>query len=928
MVSTILKFLALHTFFWHLSWATSESPGTVNAQDSYNCEVDGADSCVQDASVLLQTSLTHANENSETPALSSRRMSREPADQHNSQIAAGVARKNRSVEALHGFKKKLSAAQLPAPEVAPEIIPVPFSVEPSMAFSLIGTTIVVWLTYKLSVSNLTLEPRKSTSVPEAESQKNGFVAEGPCTIIAWCMLALVLFMLSTLGFHQWAEGGAAAVYAIRGLTAWTIFIPIGIVLLLAASLGILTNPRISSFSKKLWLFVLALLWVSIMAAGVFLARVTLACGVIFCFGSSVADGVNSAPFGLWLLLVGAVFLLGLFIMYPAWMKKSNGGMAYTAFPSRMRSRKAVELACGLCLSLVVLPTLFFLSTILGNQVDMFSPAEIAEFEALTVTDAEFQGAWLSTMNVKLSDELVMKIFPDTLLYFSFLEVIALTAVAANMLPSFGRWLNKKGNPDGFTNGEKIAMALFGILLILWVHYWLLDHSYHDGKAAIDLWWWERIARTWGQTAVLFMSLLLLPASKNSLWLKCMGISWERSLWVHRWLGYATLVCIAGHILSFWARFSEIGTFPYDAFATVLYYPVNSESLTRGDAPSYSNFTIGQQEMIAYPAVFMIAIGVVYRRKYWELFKYFHFVFLLLIPAVLMHAASSWYFMIGGVTFWLLDAAIRFATVVTPPACLLEGGIIPHKAEDGFTELRMNWTHAEPGQFAWIKVPSISAWEWHPFSLSSGIDDGYAQMCIKNMGPGTWTEKLYELGKEASVSSTTFDIQVDGPYGPYLEMGDHGARLLIAGGIGITQVHSIFRTIAQLVKRAESIPQHLENVHLVWIGRTRELFKVFGDSLKECVGHSTDKLQLQATFFQTQPASYDSADDLLTPTYSPEIKFLFGRPSFAELYANAIQTLGDKSLLVQACGPEAMIEAAEDAARGNDQVDFESMLFVL
>lgn len=807
--------------------------------------------------------------------------------------------------------------------------PVPQKADPAMVVSIIVVALAAICMYKILVSGLTFE-----------SQKTGFSAESPCRILLWCMSGLLLFALATAALTQlWlqmpyvASGGSTGASGVIGYATWLLLVPFGLILWFTASLGILTNRTISGYIKALGLVLLVSCWALIFRVGITFARFSLSNGI--------SPGINVA---LWLILVSSIFFVGFLIVLltPLWLHRAaiktwisptcfgifdgvNG--AYPSSKVRRCRRRACHLCSSACLSLVLLPALFCLTTVLPNSFQ-FSSSSIAASMAQEVHTAEQKHALLVTMNVRLSNTVVMKIYPDTLMFYLFLEILALAAVAAVIFPSLGRYFSKRSVPMGFTNGEKSGMCLFGILLIFWVYYWLIDHAYGSGSASIDAWWSERVARTFGQTAVLMLSLLMLPASKNSLWLQALGISWERSLWLHRTLGYATLVCIAGHFSSFWARFAQLGSFPYDAFCYVLYYAVNSPTLTNSDKPSYTDWTIPIQQLIAYPSLFMIGIPVLMRHKNWELFKYFHFIFLALIPAVIMHAASAWYFMLGGIAFWLIDASIRFACVVTPPARLLQDGIVVHEVDNGYTELRMDWTHAEPGQFAWLKVPSISSWEWHPFSLSSGIDDGFAQMCIKNMGPGTFTDKLYQLAKKSAPISTTFDIQVDGPYGSYLDIADHGSLLLVAGGIGITQIHSTFRSISQLILRGESFAK-LRSVHLVWIGKTENLFPIFADSIEECISRSGDDLQLSATFFHTRSEKEGSVLGRLTGMFKSEpIKLLSGRPSFADLYADGIQAAKGETLLVQACGPEMMVEAAAQAAEAFEQLVFESTFFRL
>jgi predicted ferric reductase len=40
-----------------------------------------------------------------------------------------------------------------------------------------------------------------------------------------------------------------------------------------------------------------------------------------------------------------------------------------------------------------------------------------------------------------------------------------------------------------------------------------------------------------------------------------------------------------------------------------------------------------------------------------------------------------------------------------------------------------------------------AQEWHPFSIASATQDDHVRLCIKTMGDGTWTQRLFDLVEE-------------------------------------------------------------------------------------------------------------------------------------------------------------------------------------
>jgi predicted ferric reductase len=96
---------------------------------------------------------------------------------------------------------------------------------------------------------------------------------------------------------------------------------------------------------------------------------------------------------------------------------------------------------------------------------------------------------------------------------------------------------------------------------------------------------------------------------------------------------------------------------------------------------------------------------------------------------------------------------------------------------------------KPGQFAWLTIwNSPFAIKEHPFSLSSSAMQGdYLEMAIKELGDFTANIKKLTPGTRA---------YLDGPYGVFtVDELDAPGFVFLAGGIGISPVMSILRTLA-------------------------------------------------------------------------------------------------------------------------------------
>jgi predicted ferric reductase len=150
--------------------------------------------------------------------------------------------------------------------------------------------------------------------------------------------------------------------------------------------------------------------------------------------------------------------------------------------------------------------------------------------------------------------------------------------------------------------------------------------------------------------------------------------------------------------------------------------------------------------------------------------------------------------IGLTIFWI--GLLLYVRIVKPLLMLRR----PYRVSEVREERGDTWTLAmlpdghpgfrfSPGQFGWLTLRgSPFKITGHPFSFSSSAEtpNGRVEMTIKNLGDFT---------NEIQHVPPGLRVHLDGPYGAFTIGNPADMHVLIAGGIGITPMMSMIRTLS-------------------------------------------------------------------------------------------------------------------------------------
>lgn len=347
----------------------------------------------------------------------------------------------------------------------------------------------------------------------------------------------------------------------------------------------------------------------------------------------------------------------------------------------------------------------------------------------------------------------------------------------------------------------------------------------------------RVATRFGLLAEACLALLLLPVLRGMALFRFVGVQFEASVRYHVWLGTAMI---------FFATFHGVSTLIVWGIKDRIQDEMGKWQKTG------RIYLAGEIALVTGLVIWITSLPPI-RRKRFEIFYYTHHLYIVFLLFFLFHGGDRHFYMVfGGVFLFGLDKLLRIIQS-RPQTCILSARVFPCKAIELVVAKDPGLKYA-PTSIIFMKIPSISRFQWHSFSItsSSNIDDNTMSVIIKC--GGWWTDSLSDIIHAELDSGSNqmkcIPIAIEGPYGPAsLDFLSYESLLLVAGGVGITPFLSILQEITSTQSSIRyRFPRRIE---LLYIMKKSQDICLLNPILHLLQNQSAEQWHLKLKVFVTQ-----------------------------------------------------------------------------
>ncbi|CAK4912460.1 unnamed protein product [Aphanomyces euteiches] len=399
-----------------------------------------------------------------------------------------------------------------------------------------------------------------------------------------------------------------------------------------------------------------------------------------------------------------------------------------------------------------------------------------------------------------------------------IELLHLVAPARRLTATFvwtsSAWLRRKlwlpfFGVSRFTVGEwlfGVVIVLGGNALCFWYEWDRRIKSAKASKILTTTKYWNIIGISFAYVCLYNMSLLLLPVTRNLVWMEFFNISYTNGSKLHRWLGYATVITAVIHMVGYWVKWVRDGK--WQAYQL----PCTSCDITQDPAGYYPWFnTFGFISTLAMVLMIPTSLPVV-RRKMYEWFYITHWVLFLIafFFAILHWGLILWWILPAGLLFFVSRAASTWNGIA--PVDVDSLTVVGNEARGELVKLVLRRASNDKydykvGNFVYVNVPQVSKLQWHALTIASSPKTSAAEFTLLVKPLGDWSNQLAAYARECEATQQPPVVYMDGFYGASLQLyNEYSTVCLVGGGIGVTPLLAVLEDVAAAVDRAGSWTQ--------------------------------------------------------------------------------------------------------------------------
>ncbi|KUI70622.1 NADPH oxidase 1 [Cytospora mali] len=529
--------------------------------------------------------------------------------------------------------------------------------------------------------------------------------------------------------------------------------------------------------------------------------------------------------------------------------------------------------------------------------------------------------------------------------------------------------------------KQFTAAKLSFHIIFWAIHWaIFAYGWYKqvndarlvalNKLTFSVW----ISRGAGLVLSFDVLFIMLPVCRTLVrWLRPQ-IRWlplDENLWFHRQVAYALLFFTAVHACGHYVNFFDVELIQARPLLAVQMHYTEAGGIT------------GHVMLFCMLMMYTTAHNRI-RQQSFETFWYTHHLFIPFLLGMYTHAVGCFvrdstnaYSPFAGKAFWthclgyegwrweLFGGGIYLLERLWREIRARRDTNITRVVRHPYDVVEIQFSKPsfkyKAGQWLFLQVPSISKYQWHPFTITSCPHDPYVSVHVRQVGnftralgdavgAGAAQAKLYEGVDPLGMYEVALQngqqmpaLRIDGPYGaPAEDVFENEIAVLIGTGIGVTPWASILKNIWHL-RNSPDAPTRLRRVEFLWVCRDTSSFEWFQTLLSSLEQQSIDAARVPGSSgenflnihtYLTQKLDIDTTNNIVLNSVGAEVDPLtelksrtnFGRPNFEKLFITMRDGILDRTYLngledhvkttvgVYFCGPSAAARTIKKACK--------------